>query len=428
MKILHISTISNHGAGKSALRLHLGLKSLGLDSKMLTLNRHSIDNDVIRFETRRTIFKKAIDRVHNKLISLESDIYRYTRPKDYDLFSNSRTIYNISKHPLVREADIITLRWIAFMVDYKEFFHNINGKPIIWRLSDMNPFTGGCHYSNGCIGYQTGCGICPQLGSKDSNDLSKRIIKRKEKAYRKQNMRIVAISKQHAGYIKSSYLFENKPIEIIPNGIPTDVFKKRHDKESIRKLLGIPQGKTAILYGADSKIERKGFEYLLKALGLLKQRMDVREIALVTFGPTQSVDSISKGNTFSIHQLGYITDEILLSNIYSSCDFFVMPSTEEAGGQTFLEAMACEIPVIAFNVGTMAEAISPHKTGFLAELKNTEDLADKVEYMILHPREREQMGENARKLIEQQHALQTQAKRYLKLYEMMLKEEKTPKT
>jgi len=133
------------------------------------------------------------------------------------------------------------------------------------------------------------------------------------------------------------------------------------------------------------------------------------------------VDSISKGNTFSIHQLGYIADETLLSNIYSSCDFFVMPSTEEAGGQTFLEAMACEIPVITFNTGAMADTITPHKTGLLAELKNTQDLADKIEYMIIHPQERRQMGENARKLIEEDFTLQTQAKHYLRLYEMMLK-------
>jgi len=421
MKLLHISTIDDHGAGKSALRLHLGLKSLGLDSKILTLNRYSLDSDVIRFDIRRTIFKKAIDRVHNKVISLESNAYKYTRPKNYDLFSNCRTIYNISKHPLVKEADIITLRWIAFMVDYKEFFHNIKGKPIVWRLSDMNPFTGGCHYSNDCMRYRTGCGACPQLGSNDSYDLSRKIFKRKEKAYEKQNMRIVAISRQHAEQAKSSYLFKNKPIEIIPNAVPTDVFRKRQDKEVLRKLLGIPQEKTAILYGVAYKTKRKGFEYLLKASELLKKSIDTRKIALVTFGPTQSVDSISKSNAFSIHQLGYITDEMLLSNIYSSCDFFVMPSIEEAGGQTFLEAMACEIPAVAFNTGSMADIITPHKTGLLAELKNTQDLTDKIEYMITHPKERQAMGENARKLVEQEYSLQTQAKRYLKLYEKMLK-------
>ena len=95
--------MDNHGAGKAALRLHLGLKSLGVESKMLTLDRHSPDRDVIGFQTHRTIFKKAIDRVRNKVISSEGNAYKHTRPKDCDLFSNCRTIYNLSKHPLVNK-------------------------------------------------------------------------------------------------------------------------------------------------------------------------------------------------------------------------------------------------------------------------------------------------------------------------------------
>ena len=421
MKILHICTMDDHGAGKSALRLHLGLKSLGIDSKMLVLKRYSMDSDVVQFETQRTIFKKVIDRVCSKVISSELYAYKYIRPKGCDLFTNCRTIYkDIGKHPLIKEADIITLRWIAHMVDYREFFRSITGKPIVWRLSDMNPFTGGCHYSNGCLRYQSGCGSCPQLGSNDPDDLSRKIFKIKEKAYRGQNMRIVAISKWHAEWAERSSLFKDRPVEIIPNGVPTDIFKKSRDKDTLRKASGIPQGKTVILFGADYKTKRKGFEYLLKALELLKQKIDTREIALVTFGPSQSLDGLSRGNAFSVHQMGYVTDEILLSNIYSSCDFFVMPSIGEAGGQVFLEAMACGVPVIAFNVGTMADAITPYKTGLLAELKNTKDLADKIEYMITHPKERQEMGENARKLVEQEYTLQTQANRYLRLYEMML--------
>ncbi|MBL7157497.1 MAG: glycosyltransferase [Candidatus Omnitrophica bacterium] len=69
----------------------------------------------------------------------------------------------------------------------------------------------------------------------------------------------------------------------------------------------------------------------------------------------------------------------------------------------------------------MTDVITPHKTGLLAELKNIQDLSDKIEYMITHPKEREQMGENGRKLIEQEYTLQHQAKRYLKVYEMMLR-------
>lgn len=48
MKILHICTMDHSGAGGVALRLHIGLKSLGVQSKMLVLFRRSSDSDVIK--------------------------------------------------------------------------------------------------------------------------------------------------------------------------------------------------------------------------------------------------------------------------------------------------------------------------------------------------------------------------------------------
>ncbi len=410
MKILHICTMDYNGAGKSALRLHLGLKSMGGKSKMLVLYRRSQGNDIVQFEGCNSIFSRMLNRVRT---SFELSAYRNTRVKDYDLFTNSRSIYNVSRHPLVKEADIITLRWIAYMVDYREFFSNLDNKPLIWRLSDMNPFTGGCHYSSGCTKYQTGCGSCPQLGSKNPNDLSRKIFKRKEDAYRDHNIHIVAISKWHAACVKKSLLFKNCTIDIIPNGVPVDIFKKR-DRHFSRDRFNLPQNKTLILFGADSKTERKGFRCLIEALKLLKQKIDPSTIAVVTFGPKQDPDILFKD--IAIYQLGYIRDEALLSFAYSSCDMFIMPSLEEAFGQTFLESMACGTPPIGFNTGGMSDIITPCKTGLLIEVGNVEELGKRIEYMINHPKERQEMGRNARKLVEQEFSLQTQAKSYIKLY------------
>ena len=420
MKILQICTMDDAGAGTAAFRLYLGLKSLGLDSKMLVLNRNSSDSDVVKIEERiNSIFKKIANRIHSKSISLELAPYEHTRLKDADLFSNNRTLHKISKHPLVKEADIITLRWITFMVDYREFFHNINGKPIVWRLSDMNPFTGGCHYSDSCTRYQVGCGTCPQLGSKNTNDLSRRIFKRKKKAYKNHNLHIVTPSHWLGDCVQKSLLFKDFNVDVIPNGVPTDIFRKRN-KVFSRDLLNLPQDKTLILFGAAYLTKRKGFNYLLETLKLLKKKIDTSGIALVTFGPEQEVTTFHKDTQIPVYQLGYIRIEKLLSQVYSSADMYAVPSTQDNSPNTVLESMACKTPVIGFNTGGGLENIViPNKTGLLAELKHTKDLSNKIEYMITHPKEREEMGENARKLVEQEYTIQTQAKRYLKLYEMM---------
>ena len=158
------------GAGTAALRLHLGLKSIGAQSKMLVENRKSQDDDVVELEkSNPNIFKKIENRVRRKILTLEESAYNHIKPAGQDLFSNNKTLYKIGEHPLVKEADIINLHWIAWMIDYNEFFPKVRNKPMVWTLHDSNPFTGGCHVPGDCVKYQTGCGRCPQLGSESQN-------------------------------------------------------------------------------------------------------------------------------------------------------------------------------------------------------------------------------------------------------------------
>jgi hypothetical protein len=68
------------------------------------------------------------------------------KPSNYEVFSFPQTVYNITKHPLVQEADIIHLHWVANFLDYRSFFKQIQ-KPIVWTLHDLNPISEkGFHY------------------------------------------------------------------------------------------------------------------------------------------------------------------------------------------------------------------------------------------------------------------------------------------
>jgi glycosyltransferase involved in cell wall biosynthesis len=387
---------------------------------MLVLRGDRPDGDVVKFDQNDNILTRQWNRLRNRSVTVsELRPYKKSRPPNTDIFSNGRSVYDTHKHPLFHEADIIHLHRIAGMVDCDRFFTEMAHKPIVWSLDDMNPFTGGCHYSGGCTKYETGCGACIQLGSKDPDDLSRKIFKKKEKAYRGHKIHIVAPSQWMASGAKKSLLFGNFKIDVIPHGVATSVFAKR-DKCRSRDFLKLPQDKTLILFGAEYKVERKGFGHLLEALKLLQKRTACRNMALVVFGPRQGKYSQYKDIGCPIYSLGYIRREALLPAIYSSCELFVIPSLEEAFGQTCLESMSCGIPPIGFNTGGMVDMITPDKTGLLAELKNTEDLAGKIEYMITHVQEREAMGENARRLVEQEYTFEIQAKRYLKLYERAL--------
>lgn len=369
MKVLHISTMDYGGAGNAALRLHLGLKSIGVSSEMLVLRKKSSDKDVIKF-------------------------------KCYNLIRSICKIgYNLDKHPFVKKADIINLHWINWFVDYSTFFSTMK-KPLIWSVYDMSPFTGGCHYSDGCLKYQTVCNTV--------------IFGTKEKSYKTHNIHAVTPSRWLADCAKKSALFGRFKISTIPCGLPISIFIKR-DKYYSRHMLELPQDTSLILFGADYKTERKGLKYLTAALKIAKSRIGARRIALVIFGNTMNAGIQEIG--FPVYHLGYIRDEVRLSHLYSAGDLLVMPSLEEGFGYIALESLACGTPVVGFNVGGIPHMVKPEETGLLAERGNIEELAEKIGYLLSHPQELERMGKNGRKLVEEEHSLEDYARRYLELYE-----------
>ncbi len=415
MKILHICTQDYGGAGIAAWRLHLGLKSIGVESKVLVLHSFSSDMDIVKFRDDNNILTRQWKKLRRRWVSSEFNSYRDTRPEDVEMFSDDRSVYDISKHRLVKEANIIHLHWIAGMVNYMEFFPKVTDKHIVWTLHDMNPFTGGCHYAGDCVKYRGNCHACPQLGSASLNDLSKRIWDRKEKCYKGQRIHVVTPSKWLADCVRQSQLFKKFQADVIANGLSIYTFAER-EKQYSRELLGLPNNKVLILFGAQSTTNaRKGASYLIKALMLLSNRVSNSNIGLIIFG--RGLSTLLKDVEFSVYSLGTIRDELLLSICYSAADIFVIPSLEDNLPNTVLESFACGTPVVGFDVGGIPDMVRPGETGLLAQTRNAEELAEQIKWMIDHSKERKQMGLNARKVIEQEYTLEIQAKHYLRLYE-----------
>ena len=420
MKILHITNTIAGGAGKAALRLHRGLRSIGVASKMLVLHGQNIDqeDEITIFNQNRNIFGQSFNKARQILTEFDLNKYKHRNAGlgTLEVFTDDRSIYKISGHPLVKEADIITLHWIAEMVDYNEFFSHVH-KPIVWSLSDMNPVTGGCHYSGSCVKYESGCGSCPQLCSNDPYDLSRRIFLRKAKAYKGHDISIVSPSNWFAERIKRNLLFRHMNLEVIPIGVPITVFIPR-DKKFSRRLLMLPQDKMIILFGSQDESRRKGLHCLTKALKLLQHTTYASKVALALCGHHGHITA--EDIKIPIYDLGYIHGETLISCAYSAADLFVMPSAEESFGQMCLEAMACGTPVIGSNVGGILDLIIPGETGLLTYPEDAEELAQKIAWMVNSPQNCFTMGQNARKHIETSFTVSIEAERYLNLYGRIL--------
>jgi len=93
--------------------------------------------------------------------------------------------------------------------------------------------------------------------------------------------------------------------------------------------------------------------------------------------------------------LGYVRhDEI--AKFYNVADVYVLPSLWEEWSNTIMEAMSCGVPVIATNVGSNPYLVKDTETGFLVSPKNPSILAEKIAYVLNHPKEVETISLNAR--------------------------------
>jgi glycosyltransferase involved in cell wall biosynthesis len=417
LKILIVNTHEKEGgAARSAYRLHKGLLSIGAESRMLVQYKKSDDPTIIGPKTK---VGKGLSLLRPELDSLPLIVYRNrTSP----IFS-PQWVPGFHRGTIAKiNPDVINLHWVC------EGFLNIESitglkRPVVWTLHDPWAFTGGCHYPSECTRYIESCGCCPHLQSLKVRDLSHRVWKRKKKAYRRIDLTVVTPSRWLAACAKSSSLLGAFRTEVIPNGLDLNRFRPM-DNLLARDLLNLPPDKHLILFGAVNATEdtRKGFQYLVPALQKLKDAGWQDKVEIVIFGSSRV--SAKEYPAFKTHYLGTMNDDLSLSLAYAAADAFIAPSIQENLSNTVMESIACGTPCIAFNIGGMPDMIEHWKNGYLANPFDIEDLANGISWVIEDPERTRALGRHAREKAEQEFSLELQARRYLTLYEELLKYER----
>ncbi len=410
MKILHTSTSDTHGgAARAAYRLHKGLLSINVNSQMLVQEKFSDDKTVYAPKIR--LFQ-GIARSKLTFDALPLKFYP----------QRARTTFSLQWMPdgVLSEVtrinpDIINLHWINAAFIQIETLAKLK-RPLIWTLHDMWEFTGGCHYSLDCDRYKAACGCCPQLVSSQDYDLSRWIWQRKVKAWQDLNLTIVAPSSWLAKSASSSSLFYNLTIEVIPHGL--DIQKYRPiNKRIAREVLNLPQDKPLVLFGAiqATSDKRKGFHLLQAALVELSKFDWKDKLDIVIFGQEQPRDQ-AIDLAFKAHYLGYLQDDLSLALTYSAADVMIVPSLQEAFGQTASESLACGTPVVAFNATGLKDIIDHQQNGYLAKPYEAEDLAQGIAWVLENSDRYQNLSHCARKKAEKEFTLEIQAHRYLNLF------------
>jgi len=418
MNVLHLSTSDvGGGAARAAHRLHKGLRHAGISSRMLVKNKLGEDDAVEEYAPPSGLWTRLKRRWRREKIQRAFRRYRSTRPEGLEPFSDDRSRYRGRVLEQCPPTAVLNLHWVAEFVDVTAFFENTT-TPVVWTLHDMNPFTGGCHYNVDCRRYRNSCGRCPQLGSSEENDLSHAVWTRKRRVYdeaiRNQRLQIVTPSEWLARGAEKSSLFSEAEVQVIPYGIDQKTFRPR-ETQGLRASLDIPADHRVILFVAHStENHRKGFDLLAGAI----ESLTVERVTLLSIGATTP-----ELNAACPHlHLGMLESDVLLSVLYSFADLFVIPSRQDNLPNTVLESMACGTPVVGFNVGGIPDMVRSGETGWLAEVGSVRALRQALDTALRDDEARRRMGKRCREVVEEEYALEVQARRYRDLYRQMVGE------
>jgi len=225
--------------------------------------------------------------------------------------------------------------------------------------------------------------------------------------------RVITVSKSSANDVIRIFHVPQSKVRIVHNGIDIDIFKKvdHVEKEPNR-----------VIVVANTEDRKKGIIYLLKAIQLLKDDMDVKLTIVDRIGEhTKYAPMLVRelGLEDRVTFTGRLTTEELVKR-YSTAEVAVTASLYEGFGLPCAEAMSCGTPVIATKAGALPEVVGNGSAGMLVPPEDPVALAGAIKLLLADKPLRQRLGQAGRKRIEEAFSWDDAAKKTVEVYKEVM--------
>ncbi|MEM1442133.1 MAG: glycosyltransferase [Verrucomicrobiota bacterium] len=405
MRVATFATSRAGGAGHAAERIVVGLRELGEEVSWVVPSKSGL-------------VEKAASQLHDHALDFSragrsNTIFTTTWPTRFD-----------RKNSEIEKADLFHLHWINRFLSPSDIGKlGSTGKPIVWTLHDQRPFTGGCHFTDGCEQFRTRCTECPQLDTpyqwiaeKNQEDVLR--------SYGEMNICFVGPSEWITSEVRASALYssEHHRSLCIPPGVDTDEFYPSTEaRKRVREGLGISDDRIVIVTGAHNLSEhRKGFDLVRKSFQQFSSQAsdeDRERILLLTYGQgcigDTGVEEMAIGTVPAKSVIGLL----------QASDLYFLMTRQDVGPTVILEAISCGLPVLAPNVGGVPEMVEDGKNGWIVPYEGDEEAGRVISAIASGTREeRERMGENSRRKAIEEFSNEKQAAAYRELFQELISE------
>ena len=332
-RVVHLNTVASGGSIPSLIRsLSQGARDFGYSAEVL-FGRGKPPEDLQHYRV-GNLHSQAWDLLCSRLLDRAGRQSRAAAAASLKLLSDHSPdlvhIHNLHGYWINQKNILIGLAKLDI--------------PIVWTLHDYWPITGHCAYfeESGCEKWRVHCEDCPQIGRypKSYTDNSAKNFLEKRSIYDElDNLHIVTVS-EHSRKLVEESILRRFPVTTIYNSVDTSIFRPA----APAMQLG---GK--IVVGSVAKVwdERKGLADIQK----VRSRLSDSYVFLVVGLTKNQIRRLPPG-VVGIPTVSVPED---LAALYSSMDVFFNPSAEETFGLTSIEAMACGVPAVLYDVSASRE-------------------------------------------------------------------------
>lgn len=197
------------------------------------------------------------------------------------------------------------------------------------------------------------------------------------------------------------------PLEVVPNGMDAERFARvtsENELNMIRTKIGKREGETWLIH-TGRLVNKNALDMVIRALPLLPEQI---HLFMIGDGPDKNaLEKLASelGVSSRIHFHPYVPLAEIPAHL-KACDIFIRPSRSEGMGNSFIEAMAAGLPVIATQEGGIADFLfdakrNPDKetTGWAVDRDSPEQIAEAVRDILANPEQAERVRAAAKKMV-----------------------------
>jgi len=212
-------------------------------------------------------------------------------------------------------------------------------------------------------------------------------------------------------------IFQFEEITVIPNFVCQTDYQRLPDS-SLRQSLA-PENEPLLVHVSNFRPVKRPVD-CVEILARVLQRGIKTRLVMVGDG-SERTNVEHRARCLGIfEQCSFVGKQPRIVDYLSVSDVLLLPSEQESFGLAALEAMACEVPVIASRVGGIPEVVTDGETGFLSDVGDVEKMAADAANLLANEKLRTEMGKRARESAISRYRTDVVIPQYISFYDQVL--------